>query len=246
MAGAMRKDNMKTGGGWLNDITAPVISARWGLCKYGSMKDAAPMLILKYDLALEKPWEETLSLGLHADDCTISKDGKIITMKTGKGINAESKGGLWLTSLQECKDPEFPPDMLDDDASVLDGIKVHLIQEKPPEFYSDKSKTVTVVSRIIELPPAAQKASTKAASGKGQTKKDTASADIKAQAVGAMRAVLAANNGTIEQNNIVPALFQIMGQDPNIGPISQMIYNPDFLASGPWNFDAESGVITAK
>lgn len=244
--GCMSKESFKTGGSFLDNVTAPIISARWALCKYGTMKDAAPMLVLKYDLALEKPWEESLSLGLHADDCTISKDGKILTLKPNKGINSESKGGLWLTSLQDCKDPEFPADLLGDDASVFDGMKVLLIQEKPPEFYTDKSRTVTVVSRIIELPPAAKKAAGKSASGKASSGKAApAGGDVAAKAT-AFIVGLIAKNGEITQNEIIPAIFRDMGTDLDAAAMSQLAYNAEFLGAGPWMFDAATGKLSSK
>jgi len=263
-AASLNPENFTEGGGLIDDVDVTFKECGFEMFDYQG-KSATPAPCLKIVLAVEEgdDAEQYYSMG-STQDWIPSEDGsQLVAVGKATAIRLSSNGGIFLKSLI---DAGFPADKLGDDISILTGLQAHMIQVPAPARKGLKKtkeqeereekfgpKTILVVSEIKGLPwetkapvgkpkakapagkpaaaPAKAKATTKAAAPAPETSGD----DLTGEATTAILSILEAA-GTITKKELPAKLFQTLKADPNRNEIIKLVFNDEFLKSGPWEY----------
>ena len=249
-------------GGLLDDVVATVVEARFVMWDYDGKSDSGDVPLLKCTLATDDDHEvdQYWSAG-SAKDWAPSADGKrLIPVGNAKGINLRSNLGVFLTSAINAG---FPPEKLEDDISVLDGMVAHFIQVAAPkrsglpvrarEDGREFEKTILTVDEISKLPwekGKGGKSKTTSKSGKGKaasSSKDAGDGEVEAKAEEVIVLGLAEAEDAGLKKKELPGLVLKYAKDfSGRTKLLKVIYDEDFLTGEdrPWVY--EDGVITAQ
>lgn len=256
MGVSLKPSDAVAGGGGIDDVDVRIKSCRFRAWDYNGQLPS-PVLGLSVDFELLTPEGGEANQVYSAGEMkhfVPSQDGREAVPVGGKtGLNENTNAMLFLMSLVNSG---FPESKIGDDVSVFEGTECHVNQvpqpKRPGMSAQDKSKNVTVVSKIHKMPweaakgtvaaPAKAKASTKAtapavaqqsasASGNGQAVTDKAEQ--------AVISILSAKGGSIAHTAIAGEAFKLLASDPDRNEAVKLAYSKEFLgAEGkPWTFD---------
>ena len=246
-----RPTDFTDGGGLLDNADVAWKSCEFVMWDYNGNGPQTPALKVVMDHEGEEV-EQFFSAG-KADDWAPSKDGtKLIPVGNATGINRKSNLAILINSLV---DAGFPEDKIEDDVSVFEGLKCHMVRkpaEKRPGLVRTPradgkvfEATNLVVDEIQQLPW-----EKKAASGKKAAPKDTEQEqetgggdddDVEQEAIAAIMEVLEKNPKGIDKKKLAAQVFTKVKASKNRNAISQLVYKDEFLSTGPWTF--ENGVV---
>ncbi len=257
-AASFRPESFKEGGGLLDNADVRWDKLRFVMYDYnGNTDDGLPkptLLIVMTDKADGKEYEQYFSVGAKGEP---SEDGKQLL---GTDINKTSKVGILLLSLF---DAGFPPEKLDDDITVLEGLECHMVQVDAPErkglIQRERAdgkqfkKTNLVVDAIHKLPWEKKGGTTSATATKGKTEEGAGAGsgggdegttssvdDLATNAI--MEVIDKVPKGGWDKKEIVTKIWPLIKALPNKAAISQRVMEDEFLNSGPWTF--KNGKVT--
>jgi hypothetical protein len=260
---SLKPSEMTEGSGLLDDVTCTWKSCSFEMFDYQG-KSPQPVPALKAVLDPDDSGDETdqyWSMG-NAKDWIPSDDGKrLVAVGSATTLKTSSNGAILLTSLVNAG---FPEDKIGDDISVFEGMVAHMVRIPAPKRPGLKKRvredgrefedTVLTVGEIISLPWEKKKAKGAPkgkAAAKGAPKKAAAKPaadagaddDVNDAAVAFMMGALAeAGDDGLTKKELPTMAFQALKDDPNRNAIVQLVYQDDFLANGPWNY--EDGVVS--
>jgi hypothetical protein len=246
-AASLNPDGFVEGGSLVYDVDVVCSSITFDMFDYnGTVEVGVPSIKGVLDVEGEE-MTQYWSMG-SAKDWAPSEDGKmLLAVGKAENIRMSSNGGIFLKSLV---DAGFPPDKLDDDITVLDGMECHMVRVPAPERKGLKKKeneyagSILIVSEIYKLPwekktaKASGKPSTsKKAQAQTQAKATKANpgGDVEAEALTIVLAILG-EQGAVPKTKLPGLIFQAAKDNPNRNDIVKVAFNDDFLASGPWTF----------
>lgn len=257
-AASLNPEDFVDGGGLIDDLDVVFESCEFIMFDYmGKVTPGVPSLKVEMssnDLGADV--EQYYSMG-SANDWIPSDDGsQLVAVGKVSNIRTTTNGGIFLKSLI---DAGFPVADLGDDITVLNGLQAHVIRvaapkrpglkKKPREDGREYEETILVVSEIISLPgekkrPAAGKKKTvaKSKTNKEKVTKEDATDDVEANATSAVLEILA-EIGTITKKELPAKIFQIRKEDPDRNALVKVVFDDDFLAAGPWEYD--DGVLVS-
>jgi len=260
-AASLSPENFVEGGGLIDDVDVEFKECVFDMFDYnGKVVPGVPSL--KVTMVIEE--DEAIqyySMG-SSNDWIPSEDGsQLLAVGKATNIRMTSNGGIFLKSLI---DAGFPADQLGDDITVLQGLQAHVIRVPAPKRPGIKKEkkdfedTILIVSDIISLPGEKKKpkgapkgAAKSKAKGKAKPKaKPTVeeaveeaadSGDINDKATVAIMEILEAE-GSVTKKELPAKIFQTMKADPDRNAIVKIVFDDEFLESGPWTY--EDGEIT--
>lgn len=257
---SLKPSEMTEGTGLIDDVDATWKECSFEMFDYGG-KVSQPVPALKAVLETDdgEEVEQFWSMGA-SKDWIPSDDGKrLIAVGSATTLKSSSNGAILLTSLVNAG---FPEDKIGDDIGVFEGMVAHMVRipapkrpglkRQPREDGREYEQTILTVGEIITLPwekkkakGAPKKTAAKGAPKKAAAKKAEAPADddVNEAAVGFMMAALAeAGDEGLTKKELPTKAFQALKDDPNRNAIVQLVYQDEFLESGPWNY--EDGVVS--
>lgn len=252
-------------GGSLSDVDARVHKARFASWDYRGKSDAVCALLVTYlpdgyeledEDAIPEHYTQAYSCG-PLDKYTPSDDGTyVIAAGSAKGFNKQSNVIMFLTALVNKGFPEA--ELGKNDISVLDGMRVHLVQVSQPKREGlksdggDKDKNIVLIDKILEMPGEKPAAAAAAPAKKAAAKPKAAAAasagpavsaaapEIVEAAQGAIMQIVSENGGKATKAEIAGKIFKTLAGETDTArknAIIQAAYKDDTLKSGPWQFD---------
>jgi hypothetical protein len=270
-AASLNPETFIEGSGLIDDVDVTLISNKFALFDYnGTVTPGSPSLLVKMQDDEGNEYDQYYSMG-SAKDWMPSEDGsQLLAVGSATSIRISSNGGILLKSLVDAGFPvdKLGDDITILDGTVVHVIRVPAPQ-RPGVKMTDKQKereekygpaTILVVSEIRTLPwdKKTPKGAPKAAAkpvGKPTTKPVAAKTTVKAapapepeeevselseKAINAVMEILA--NGPAAKKELPAKLFQTMKEDPDRNAIVKMVFDDEFLGSGPWSY--EGGVLS--
>lgn len=246
---SLNAEDFTEGGGLIDDIDVTFKDCMFDLFDYNG-KVIPPVPSLSCTLEDEEGEDVTQywSMG-SAEDWVPSEDGKqLLAIGKATGIRATSNGGIFLKSLL---DAGFPADQLGDDISVLDGMQAHVIQVPAPKRKglaprdSKFEQTILIIGEIQVMPgekkaPAGKPKGAAKASAKAKTKaapkEEPEGGDLNDKATEAIMEILA-ETGTVTKKELPAKIFATMKADPDRNAIVKLVFDDEFLAAGPWDYE---------
>lgn len=162
-----------TAGGFMADVDADIVKARFEETTYGGNADPSCALIIGYQKAGDDEVREQIYSCGPLTKYTPSEDGTRLVPQGGqKGLSKQSNAYQLMLSLMNAGWPKTGDRSLAFDISVIEGANVHLdeivIQREFKDQPDRKPKPIAVVSKINVFPWDAAKAT--AAGGPGKPK----------------------------------------------------------------------------
>jgi len=258
---SLNPETFTEGGGLIDDVNVTWNKVRFEMFDYQGKSEPAPTL--KVDMETDEGEEasQNWSMG-SAKDWAPSPDGKkLVAVGSATGIRANSNGGILLKSLA---DSGYPMDTLGDDVSALEGLQCHMIRVPAPKRAGLKStrkredgrefeQTILTVDEIIALPgekkkaagaPSGKKAAPKTAAKKSAPKaKAEPAGDVDEKARETVLGIVL-EEGEVTKKMLPTKVFQVLKADPDRNAVAKLVFDDEFLASGEWAYDAESGVLS--
>jgi len=256
---SLNPEDAVEGGGLLDDADVLWSEARFETWDYNG-KVKIPVPALKISMVDQDTKEEAVqyySMG-NTSNWMPSPDGTgLLPVGKAEGIRASSNGMILIKSLQ---DAGFPN--IGNDVSIFDGLTCHMervaaparagIKKKTNEDGSERTQTILVVTKILAMPGEAKKGSGKKTGGskKKAAPKDAGkgnSADTAGDTGDAGDAEAVATDfilrtlGDLEKvsKKDLPTLAfkddEVKGSEHR-NAVVKLVYDPDFLSSGPWSF----------
>lgn len=248
-------------GGLVDDLLAEVMEATFVLWDYnGKLRDSSPAI--KFNLKNEETGEDHeqyWSVG-SARDWVPNEDGSaLVSVGGAQALRTNSNGVLLMESIVNSG---FPEDKIESDISLFKGMVAHFTRVAAPkrtgltsDVDSGEKKfeaTVLVVDEISRLPWEAKpkgKAATKgkaksAAKAKAPAKaasKDPVDDDLTEQATNFLMAALASGE-EVARKELPTLAFKEFKEDPNRNDLVKIVFDEEFLSSGPWNY--EGGMVS--
>lgn len=248
-----RPTDFTDGGGLLDNADVEWKKCEFVMWDYNGNGPQTPALKIEMDHE-GTDVEQFFSAG-KSEDWMPSKDGtKLIPIGNATGINRKSNLAILINSLI---DAGFPEDKIEDDCSVFEGLKCHMVR-KPAEKRTGMQQTPRkdgkvydptnlVVDEIQQLPWEKKgKGTAKAKPAAEENTEDEGSEEessVEEEAIGAIMEVLEANPKGIDKKKLAAQVFTKVKASKNRNAISQLVYKDEFLASGPWSFDKAKGVV---
>jgi len=259
---SLNPETFVEGGGLIDDVDVTIDKARFELFDYnGTVIPGVPALALHMTDPEGEEVVQYYSMG-KPEDWEPSEDGTTLeAIGSATAIRMTSNGGILLKSLI---DAGFPVDKLGDDISSLDGMKAHVIQipapkrtgikEKPRADGKVYEKTILVIGEILTLPweedeekpkskakakakpKAKAKAKAKAKPEAEEVEEEAGDDDVGAKAVAAILEILE-DAGTVTKKELPAKIFQVMKTDPDRNAVVKLVFDDEFLAEGPWEYD---------
>jgi len=228
------------GGGLLNDVNVKWKECRFELWDYQrTQPNAVPALKVTMEVEdMEEPVDQYFSAG-STRDWMPSKDGKkLMSVGVARGINKTSNLAILINSLIEA---EFPPERIEEDCTVFEGLECHMVRVKAPERKGLAPRapradgktyepTNLVVDSIIKFPWDRVSATGKAASSEDDE------GDLSEKARSLIMEILEKNPKGLDKKKLASVVFNALKTDPDRNEIVKMIYNEEFLKEGPWDF----------
>ena len=254
---SLNPENFVEGGGLIDDVDVVFKECVFDMFDYnGKVVPGVPSLKITMGMENEEA-VQYYSVG-SSNDWIPSEDGsQLVAVGKASNIRMTTNGGIFLKALI---DAGFPVDKLGDDITILTGLQAHVIRVPAPKRPGLEKKkrddgknyeeTILIVSEITSLPWEKSKPKgapkTKAApkgkvAPKAKTKEDPES-DVNDAAVAAVLAILE-SEGTITKKELPSKIFQTEKDNPDRNSIVKAVFDDNFLASGPWNY--EDGVLVA-
>ena len=143
--------------------------------------------------------------------------------------------------IQSCVEAGFPKDQLSDDASIFDGMRVHLSRVKDKSYKPKpgmpppkREPSVLLVTKIHSLPWDAPEAPATNGLTPIEQKAQTAIEQLTRQ------------KGTIHRKDFFQALMVTLSGDPDLNAIIQTAYSEPFLsrADQPWSYNPATDTVT--
>lgn len=259
---SLRPETFVEGGGLVDDVDLTIQEAKFVMWDYnGKIPQASPALCLSMLAEENEKIEQYYSMGSSKDWMPSDNGKQLLSVGQATGIRKTSNGGIFLTSLV---DAGFPVEKLGDDITVLEGLQAHMIRVPAPKRSGLKQEekkyeqTILVISEIIAMPgdkkkptgapkgAKTSKATTASGIGGGAAKTKMESGDrdnVTEKATTQILSLLEAN-GSIAKKDIPGKLFQTMKSDPDRNAIIKMVFDDEFLSSGPWTY--EDGILISS
>jgi len=247
-AAGLAPDTFVEGAGLLGDVNVKWKEVKFEEWDYdGKVAQAIPALKITMEVEdQEDAVDQYFSCG-GAKDWTPSKDGKkLVAVGTATGINKSSNFAILMASLVEAG---FPPEKIEDDCTVFEGLECHMIRvpaPKRPGLVSTPradgkvyEKTNMVVDVISKLPWEAKGKKGTAAKGKAEPEES----GVEDKATETIMAILEENPKGLDKKKLASAVFNALKTDPDRKEIMKIVYDDEFLGSGPWEF--EKGIVKA-
>lgn len=260
---SLNPENFVEGGGLIDDVDVVFVECVFDMFDYQGKADPAPCLKITMECEdFDDPMEQYYSMG-SANDWIPSDDGsQLVAVGKATNIRMSTNGGIFLKALI---DAGYPADDLGDDITTLNGLQAHVIQVPAPKRNLKKTKkqeereekfgppTILVVSEIVALPgekkkpagaPKKAAGKGKAANGKKAAGKKTPEGDtsLNDKAITAIMEILS-DAGTITKKELPAKIFQTMKEDPDRNAVVKVVFDDEFLANGPWEYD--DGVLVS-
>ena len=248
---SLSPESYMEGGGLINDV-----DVRWKECRFelwdynGKVPVAVPALKVTMDVIGDDEAVEVVqyfSAG-NAKDWTPSKDGrKLVSVGAASGITKTSNLAILITSLIEAK---FPPDKIEEDCTIFEGMEAHMVRVKAPERKGlvrtpradgkEYESQNLVVDKILKFPwdkkvgKDTGKATEKESSG-------PSGEDMTDKAQNIIMEILEKNPKGLDKKKLTNAVFNALKTDSDRNEIVKMVYDEEFLKTGPWSY--EKGVV---
>ena len=230
LGASLNPKDFATGGGLMDDVTVTWKKVRFALWDYGGA--VAPRLALAIDMETDdgNSFTQYYSAG-DTKHFIPSADGK---KAVPVGDKTRISGSTNMSQLMESLvNAGFPTAKLSDDASVLDGLQVHMNRQLQPKRANlpvqkeGKDNSVLVVTRVIRYPWDGQVNGTQASSNGVYQKAVTLVSDL----------ILA--KGSIKASSLPQEAFKALMKDKDRNEVVQLVAKAEFLgaAGQPWAFD---------
>ena len=258
---SLNPEDFTEGGGLIDDVNVTFKGVAFEMFDYqGKVSTGVPSLCIVMEDEEEDEHTQYYSMG-NAQDWAPSPDGKkLVAVGSATGIRSSSNGAILLKSIV---DSGFPTDKIDDDITVFEGMKCHVIRIPAPKRAGIKTKkrddgkeyekTILVVDEIISFPwdkakpkgaPKGKKGTTKSKKAtKAKTSESTEDLTGKAKET-VLGVVLEA--GEVDKKVLPTKVFQVLKNDPDRNAIAKMVFDDDFLSNGDWEYDQESGTLSME
>lgn len=217
----------------------------------GKVATPVPAIELVLDCAEEGEQKQYYSMG-NPQDWVPSSDGKRL-IKVGKAtvISGSARGSMLIKSAIE---HGFPEDKIGDDITVLEGLECHMgrapvpkrtgLTRAPREDGRTFDETILVVEEITKLPWEKKKPTKSTSAPKVATKKETKAApkeeapsgDVEEAATEFVMEMIG-EMGSVTGKQLPTLAYQKRKDHPLRNQIVQLVYKPDFLENGPWNYE---------
>ena len=250
MGVSLKPSDYTTGGGLLDDVDVTIVKAAFAAWDYGGTRtEKVPALCLTLTGdEVDGEQEQYYSAG-SARDFAASKDGKeLMSIGSRTSLNDSSNAAIFLKSLV---DAGFPEDDLADDITALVGVCCHVKRVPAPERKGlkkregDRESTVLVVTELNEAKKAKGKGKAKA-KAKGKAAGGGEDEDVTKKATAVVLEILSElpADEVLEKADIPSMVLAKVKGHPDAKAIFQVAYTDEFLANGPWTYDADEGTIT--
>lgn len=261
-ATSLSPETFVEGGGLVDDVDLTIQEAKFIMWDYnGKIPQATPALCLSMLAEEDEKIEQYYSMGSSKDWMPSDNGKQLLSVGQATAIRKTSNGGIFLTSLV---DAGFPVEKLGDDITVLEGLQAHMIRVPAPKrggLKQDERKyeqTILVVSEIITMPgdkkkptgapKGAKTSKTTVASSTGgnaaKIKSESGGGDDVAEKATTQILSLLEASGSIAKKDIPGKLFQTMKNDPDRNTVIKMVFDDEFLSSGPWVY--EDGILISS
>lgn len=244
------------GGLWLDDTDIEIIKARFKMNDYDGKRTEDPVICLMADIKLAngKEFNNSWSLGAQVTkNYEISSDGKkLIYTGTNPKLRKDSQFLKLITSINIVTGD---PSLIQNDISVLDGMKCHTINEQQEREFEGEGKKIISTILVDDISTASwmkgkskkkKAASSKAAAKKENVDESQESNGLSPDDVAAVVLEKLVNaDGELKVTKL-PALCLADFKDKNTrGPALHMVSDKDgFLAvREEWEYDADEKVI---
>jgi hypothetical protein len=257
---SLKYSSASEGGGLVDNVDVEVGVAEFVMWDYDGNGPATPALHLEIEDEGGVEHHQYYSAG-RASDWEPSANGeKLEAVGRASSLNKQSNFMFFMKHLIEAG---FPEDQIDDDISVLEGLKCHMVRVPaperkglPPRLDKDGNKKVTtvlVVDEIHGLPKEIR------GNGKG-TEKGSKKADpledilgpggegedVNLVAYGAVKACVQGKDKGVTKRELAGLVFDYLDQRKDAKEIAQMVFQDDFLAKEEgWRFDKKIGIVSA-
>ena len=250
---SLNPDDFGEGGGLLDDVDGIIVDAKAVMYDYGGKQDPVPGALLKVDTGADEPVPQFWGIG-SSNDWEPNADGtgfKPIGKKTQ--IIKNSNLGLLIAS---AINSGFPKSKVKNDLTVFVGMEAHFesIAVERKGLDKDKSYTTFLITKIHKLPGDAKGKGGSKGGGKATTttSSDEISDDVKMKAIEAILRIAEAQSEKypdgLPKAKVGPLVFmdKELKNDPDKKTIVNLVGKDAFLSGDdvPWNYDAESGLIT--
>jgi len=230
---SLKPSKAVAGGGLIGDVDVTLTNFHFGTFTYPGKNVEAFALLAT---AIEEDETET-PVNWTMGQLTPTKDGKFFE---GGELRQSSNLYLFLNSLIQAG---FPEDKIEDDITVLDGIRVHIIQQltkrtggvgqrMPRADGRVFEPSVVVVTEILELPW--EKKSSKA------SKKDNKANSIEDLAIATILDTLVDHPKGLDTKKLASLVFSPLKENPDRNSVIQKVYQDEFLGTGPWVFNGKT------
>lgn len=239
---SLNPDTFLEGGGLLDNVDVVWRNPRFEMWTYPNTTITTPALAVDLEPDEGEAVTQYWSAG-NADDWNPSKDGtKLVPI--GKASSLSKSSNLYQL-LKSIKEADFPIDKMEDDVSIYEGMKCHMIRMKAPERPGLKQKerkyeaSVLVVDTIIQLPGEDKKTG---------NVKGKAGNDVSDRATQVVMEIVSENPKGIQKMMLASKAFaKLKGEkvdQTTINAIVQLIGGKDeaFITSGPWTY--EKGLVS--
>lgn len=257
---SLNPETFSAGGGLLDDVTVEIKSCTFEMYDYGGASPAAPGLVLiMQPVDGGEEVDQFFSAG-NAKDWEPSKDGSRLIPtdpERSKSFNKGSNLGILIRSIVEAG---FPPDQMDDDVTVFEGMVAHMVRVPAPKRsglnrspradgkkYEDMN---LVVDNIISLPGEAA-----SADGGSDDSKPGVDSDFESMAEGVVMEALADSEkegvtkvkSKVTKKELMSLGFKVIKADDELkdhrNDIVKLLILDDFLGHEDrvWTFNPKSG-----
>ncbi len=231
------------GGGLLDNVDVVWKNPRFEMWDYAGKGPSIPALAIDLEPDEGEAITQYWSAG-NADDWSPSKDGTKL-VPTGKASSLSKSSNVYqlLKSLVEA---DFPEDKMEDDVSIYEGMKCHMVRIKAPDrpgLKQEKKKyeaSVLVVDTIIQMPG---EEGEKTGNVKGK-----AGDEVTDKATQVVMEILSENPKGLSKTELASKAFGKLKtekvEQTTINAIVKLIAGKDetFISSGPWTY--EKGVVS--
>jgi len=240
---SLKPSGFSEGGGLLDNVDVVWKNPRFEMWDYAGKGPSIPALAIDLEPDEGDVITQYWSAG-NADDWSPSKDGtKLVPIGKALSLSKSSNVYQLLKSLVEA---DFPEDQMEDDISIYEGMKCHMVRIKAPERPGLKQKekkyeaSVLVVDTILQMPG---KEGEKTGNVKGK-----AGDEVSDKATQVVMEILGENPKEIQKMALASKAFGKLKAEKvdqtTINAIVQLIGGKDetFISSGPWTY--KNGIVS--
>lgn len=262
--------------GILDDVTVELTNCRYVKWDYGKPNeyDAETFFFAKCidqddGSEFEQRWKCGAGWYPSADGESEADEGDELWSDSKTTLSKKSNIYRFIRSLI---DAGFDPDLIDGNASTFEGMVVHMIQEPIGGTKivdgEERPMTTPVVDEIISMPgegggrkpkggqkkDASKPKTTAEKESKTAGEKEPAAeekgggdeGDVRSEAISAVLEVLE-DKSTVKINKLPGEVHKACKGNPNRDAIVKMVFeDKEFLADGPWEYDADKKTVSAE